>query len=133
MNYYSTTFQSSSHNYAPLPGVSGTISTQLQHPVPPRLGAQVYTNISDHIVNTTVAPTTSGTPPPSAPLLEQQLISNGLTLPKPELLKFNGDPMDYIRFINNFETNISRMYLVQYCIFKTVKAVLRRLYKIWLY
>ena len=112
MNYYSTTFQPSSHNYAPLrptnPGVSVTRSTPLQHPVPPPVSP---------LGPTPTILTTSSTPhahppqsdsvglhqvhpPPAGSQLEQQsviqLISNCLTLPKPEQLKFNGDPMDYL-------------------------------------
>lgn len=48
----------------------------------------------------------------------------GFNLPKPELLSFNGNPVDYCKFVRNFETNIeSRVvddslrlsYLIQYC------------------
>ena len=116
--------------------ISGRRSTTLQHPVPAPVSP---------LGPTPTVLTTSSTPhahppqsdrvdlhqvhPPSAgSQLEQQsaiqLISNWLTLPKPELLKCNGDPMDYIRFINNFETNISSclpnpkdklQYLIQNC------------------
>ena len=45
-------------------------------------------------------------------------------LPKPELLKFNGNPADYCKFISNFETNVEARvsdnrlklnYLIQLC------------------
>lgn len=41
---------------------------------------------------------------------QQQTLINTMTnvmmLPKPELLTFNGDPLEYWRFIRNFEKNI---------------------------
>ena len=48
----------------------------------------------------------------------------GLNLPKPELLTFNGTPTDYCKFVKNFEANIETCisddrlrlsYLIQYC------------------
>ena len=59
MNYYSTTFQPSSHNYAPLPptNLCYKIYTITAPGTPSRLAARAYTNRSDHIVNTTCAPT----------------------------------------------------------------------------
>jgi hypothetical protein len=51
-------------------------------------------------------------------------IQERLNLPKAELLTFSGNPLDYCKFIRNFETNIeSRVqdfrlrlsYLIQYC------------------
>lgn len=51
-------------------------------------------------------------------------IQENLSLPKPELLNFSGNPVDYTKFIHNFDTNIeSRVqddrlrlsYLIQYC------------------
>lgn len=52
-------------------------------------------------------------------------LHDGFNLPKPELFTFNGNPIDYCKFIKNFETNIeSRVsdnqqrlsYLIQYCV-----------------
>ena len=52
------------------------------------------------------------------------IIQEGFHLPKPELLMFSGQSVDYCKFINNFVTNIenrvsdSRLrlsYLIQYC------------------
>jgi hypothetical protein len=44
----------------------------------------------------------------------QQLASTlqeGFNLPKPELLTFDGKPINYFKFIKNFETNVeSRVY-----------------------
>ena len=57
----------------------------------------------------------------------QQLASTlqeGFNLPKPELLTFSGNPIDYCKFIKNFETNVESKvsddqmklsYLIQYC------------------
>ena len=57
----------------------------------------------------------------------QQLASTlqeGFNLPKPELLTFSGKPIDYCKFIKNFETNVESKvsdnqmklsYLIQYC------------------
>ena len=57
----------------------------------------------------------------------QQLTSTlqeGFNLPKPELLTFSGNPIDYCKFIKNFETNVESKvsddqmklsYLIQYC------------------
>ncbi|VDI76656.1 thioredoxin domain-containing protein 10 [Mytilus galloprovincialis] len=51
-------------------------------------------------------------------------LHEGFNLPKPELLTFNGTPLDYSKFIRNFETNIEGRisdnslrlsYLIQYC------------------
>lgn len=51
-------------------------------------------------------------------------LQEGFTLPKPELLTFSGNSIDYCKFIKNFETNVeSRVsdyqlrlsYLIQYC------------------
>ena len=59
--------------------------------------------------------------------LFQQLASTlqeGFNLPKPELLTFSGNPIDYCKFIKNFETNVESKvsdnqmklsYLIQYC------------------
>ena len=33
-------------------------------------------------------------------------LQEGFNLPKPELLTFNGTPIDYCKFVNNFEANI---------------------------
>lgn len=61
-----------------------------------------------------------------------QLVVNSLSLPKPEILTFSGDPMDYIRFIHNFETNVSSrltnpqdklQYLIQNCEGEAKKAI----------
>lgn len=47
-----------------------------------------------------------------------------ISLPKPEILTFNSDPKNYIKFIRSFETNIERKtnddslklsYLIQFC------------------
>ncbi|CAG2254244.1 unnamed protein product [Mytilus edulis] len=51
-------------------------------------------------------------------------LQEGFNLPKPELLTFDGKPINYTKFIKNFETNVeSRVgddqmrlsYLIQYC------------------
>lgn len=51
-------------------------------------------------------------------------LQEGFTLPKPELLTFSGNSIDYCKFIKNFETNVeSRVsdyqlglsYLIRYC------------------
>jgi hypothetical protein len=51
-------------------------------------------------------------------------LQEGFNLPKPELLTFDGKPINYCKFIKNFETNVeSRVsddqvrlgYLIQYC------------------
>ena len=51
-------------------------------------------------------------------------LQEGFALPKPELLTFSGNSIDYCKFIKNFETNVeSRVsdyhtrlsYLIQYC------------------
>ena len=51
-------------------------------------------------------------------------LQEGFNLPKPELLTFDGKPIDYCKFIKNFETNVegrvsddqTRLsYLIQYC------------------
>ena len=52
------------------------------------------------------------------------IIQEGFHLPKPELLMFSGQSVDYCKFINNFVTNIENRvsdprlrlsYLIQYC------------------
>ena len=51
-------------------------------------------------------------------------VQEGISLPKPELLTFNGNPADYCKFIRNFEVNIEYTvkderlrlsYLIQFC------------------
>ena len=51
-------------------------------------------------------------------------MQQGFHLPKPELLTFDGNPMDYCKFIHNFNSNITEKvsddytrlnYLIQYC------------------
>ena len=51
-------------------------------------------------------------------------LQEGFNLPKPELLTFSGNPIDYCKFIKNFETNVESKvsdnqmklsYLIQYC------------------
>ena len=51
-------------------------------------------------------------------------LQEGFNLPKPELLTFNGTPIDYSKFIRNFEANIENSvsddkqrlsYLIQFC------------------
>ena len=51
-------------------------------------------------------------------------VKDSLTLPKPDLMSFSGDPTDYFRFISTFEANIANRvrddrlklaYLIQYC------------------
>ncbi|XP_052229903.1 uncharacterized protein LOC127843992 [Dreissena polymorpha] len=51
-------------------------------------------------------------------------LHDGFSLPKPELFNFSGKPIDYSKFVENFDTNIeSRVlddrlrlsYLIQYC------------------
>ena len=51
-------------------------------------------------------------------------LHEGFNLPKPELLRFNGSPLEYCKFICNFEANIEHRvsdnklklsYLIQYC------------------
>ena len=53
-----------------------------------------------------------------------ETLAIGLHLPTPELMKFNGDPGEYAKFVHSFEANIESkvkcektrlMYLVQYC------------------
>ncbi|XP_041461181.1 uncharacterized protein LOC121412436 [Lytechinus variegatus] len=53
-----------------------------------------------------------------------QALNLSANLPKPDLMTFNGKPIDYQSFINNFEINIEGkiadnrtrlMYLIQYC------------------
>lgn len=52
------------------------------------------------------------------------VLQEGFNLPKPEILSFDGSPMNYTKFIKNFETNIENKindnstrlsYLIQYC------------------
>ena len=52
------------------------------------------------------------------------MLTENMTLPKPELLNFNGNSQDYFKFITNFETNIANKvsdcrlklsYLIQLC------------------
>lgn len=52
-------------------------------------------------------------------------LHEGFNLPKPELFTFSGNPMDYCKFMKNFETNIEAKvsdnqqrlsYLIQYCV-----------------
>jgi hypothetical protein len=51
-------------------------------------------------------------------------VSFQMSLPKPELLSFSGNPIDYNKFIHNFNTNICAKvedpyvklnYLIQFC------------------
>ncbi|CAG2201460.1 unnamed protein product [Mytilus edulis] len=51
-------------------------------------------------------------------------LQEGFNLPKPELLTFDGKPINYTKFIKNFETNVENRvgddqmrlsYLIQYC------------------
>ena len=59
-----------------------------------------------------------------AALKNMSLISESMTLPKPELLTFSGKSRDFFKFVRNFQTNIvSRVsdpslrlsYLIQFC------------------
>lgn len=61
---------------------------------------------------------------PTDPKLLYHTISMAMNMPKPELVTFNGDPVEFWGFINNFEVNIGSMaiddrmkltYLIQYC------------------
>ena len=58
-------------------------------------------------------------------------VSESQNLPKPELLTFDGNPLDYWRFINNFDANMSLVsdvharlkYLIQHCKGKAKEAI----------
>ena len=59
-------------------------------------------------------------------------MNEGFNLPKPELLTFDSNPLNYWRFVTNFETNIAKetrsarkrlVYLIQHCEGKAREAV----------
>ena len=59
-------------------------------------------------------------------------VRSGFEMPKRELLTFDGDPVNYWTFINNFETNIAKRvpdaetklsYLIQHCIGKARESI----------
>lgn len=59
-------------------------------------------------------------------------ICKGFELPKPELLTFDGNPMSYHKFIENFEANLAKeansdqmrlVYLIQQCRGDAKKAI----------
>ena len=53
----------------------------------------------------------------------QQVVSN-MSVPRPEILTFSGDPLHYWKFINSFDSSVGNLldndqaklsYLIQYC------------------
>ena len=61
-----------------------------------------------------------------------QLIAMGMNMPKREIMLFDGDPINYPRFVKNFEVNIERSvlddglkltYLIQQCTGKAKEAI----------
>ena len=59
-------------------------------------------------------------------------MTNALMLPKPELLTFDGNPLQYWRFVRNYEQNIEAKtkdngerlnYLLQYCTGKAKEVI----------
>ena len=106
----------------------------------PGLTAPIPTDVDRlHNQHTTphvpMLPTTSnGLPshPLDAYRMIASVVNDSLSLPKPELLQFDGDPKNYIRFINNFQNNIANKlsddglklnYLIQLCCGKAKDAV----------
>ena len=106
----------------------------------PGLTAPIPTDVDRlHNQHTTphvpMLPTTSnGLPshPLDAYRMIASVVNDSLSLPKPELLQFDGDPKNYIRFMNNFQNNIANKlsddglklnYLIQLCCGKAKDAV----------
>lgn len=65
------------------------------------------------------------------PLLQDAMLLS-MNLPKPDIPRFSGDPIDYWGFINNFEVNIAKRlnddrftlsYLIQFCTGKAHAAI----------